>query len=184
MTIRRIESDECAAQGFELKSEDAAKAHVASEPEAVRQEELLVPQTQTEQPGAVAPEVPADQLGTSGIDTSEASFAATSEPSEEEKDQPVQNEPEPLSGRIEPTLGIDLGYKALQGNGTTEKEGATEPSFKMTSDETLDQKLVQARSLLQSSLSNHAVELLEEIALKGNDEQRAAALKLLTEKQP
>ena len=81
-------------------------------------------------------------------------------------------------------LGIDLGYKALQGNGTTEEKGATEPSFKMTSDETLDQKLVQARSLLQSSLSNHAVELLEEIALKGNDEQRAAALKLLTEKQP
>lgn len=181
---RRIESDECAAQGFELKSEDAAKARVASESEAIRQEELLVPQTQTEQPGAVAPEVPADQLGTSEIGTSEASFAATSEPSEEEKDQPVQNEPEPLSGRIEPTLGIDLGYKALQGNGTTEEKGATEPSFKMTSDETLDQKLVQARSLLQSSLSNHAVELLEEIALKGNDEQRAAALKLLTEKQP
>lgn len=182
---RRIESDERAAQGFELKGEDATQARPINEPESVCQEEISEPQTEHSE--AVVPETAAEHLGTSETGPSEVSLPATntpSEPSEAENNGPEQNEPEPVTGRIEPTLGIDLGHNATQDNAPTDAGTSAEPSFKIASDESLDRKLVQARSLLQSSLSDHAIELLEEIALKGNDEQRAAALKLLTEKQP
>ena len=182
---RRIESDERAAQGFELKGEDATQARPINEPESVCQEEISEPQTEHSE--AVVPETAAEHLGTSETGPSEVSLPATntpSEPREAENNGPEQNEPEPVTGRIEPTLGIDLGHNATQDNAPTDAGTSAEPSFKIASDESLDRKLVQAMSLLQSSLSDHAIELLEESALKGNDEQRAAALKLLTEKQP
>ncbi len=174
---RRIASDERAARGFELKSQSSPELgaqHLTEDRRSaqeigvqdLRPQENLPETTDADRrtPHSVETGMPVVGIGSSEIET--------------------KNEPEPVLGRIEPTLGIESGDKNPESNASGKEALSQTPDLNTVSEQSLDQKLTQARALLQASLSNRAIELLEEIALKGNEKQRAAALKLLTEKQP
>lgn len=174
---RRIASDERAARGFELKSQSSPELgaqHLTEDRRSaqeigvqdLRPQENLPETTDADRrtPHSVETGMPVVGIGSSEIET--------------------KNEPEPVIGRIEPTLGIESGDKNPESNASGKEALSQTPDLNTVSEQSLDQKLTQARALLQASLSNRAIELLEEIALKGNEKQRAAALKLLTEKQP
>ena len=180
---RRLESDERAEQGFELKGETLSQATPLSQPSSENRETKAPVNNDTS--AVIVSQVPVAENEQTETNDTNAENDKT-DLSESEKIVEVQNVsvPEPITGRIEPTLGIDFGQARSEMPSQESSEVGPAESKESTTDQTLDQKLVQARTLLESSLSNRAIELLEEIALKGDEKQRAAALKLLTEKQP
>ena len=160
---QRMESDSYAERGFELKGEKFdAPAPAEISPMQASSEEPVIPQEEVkEQKENVAATEPAP-------------FEVTEEPAQTS------------DARIEPTLGINLG------NVSSEEKPQEEASFNevppvapVTPNEAIpdvafEQKLTEVKELLKDSLSEKALEILEEIALKGDEKQRAAALRLLT----
>ena len=174
---RRIASDVRAARGFELKSPNSPELGAQHLTEDRRSAQEIG--AQDVHPRENLPETTdADRRTSHSV---EAGMPVVGIGSSEIE---TKNEPEPVLGRIEPTLGIESGDKNPESNASGKEALSQTPDLNTVSEQSLDQKLTQARALLQASLSNRAIELLEEIALKGNEKQRAAALKLLTEKQP
>ncbi len=159
---QRIESDSYAERGFELKGEqfDAdARTQVPVE-------------SATSLSDNVTQEVKAEP----------ESPVTANQSTVEQKDQTVQAS----DGRIEPTLGINLGNVSVEAKPqeeapSTKVEPAPEAKPSASNpDEALELKLTEVKALLKDSLSERALEILEEIALKGDEKQRAAALRLLT----
>ncbi len=159
---QRMESDRYAERGFELKGE---RFDAPTPVEKV--EEAPVPHD-------AAPVQEAKATGEGSTPTEALA--------REEKTQEVQE----AVGRIEPTLGINLGSVSSEAKPQElahlqEAAPATEATLSAAdSNEAFEQQLTEVKALLKDSLSEKALEILEEIALKGDDKQRAAALRLLS----
>ncbi len=160
---QRMESDSYAERGFELKTESF---------DAPKPTENQTLETPTQ-----------DLLGTQEEVKEPAEVPLAAEPAVEEKPEV----PQASDGRIEPTLGINLA--SVNAETATEEETpvstevAPECEVAPSSpnpDAALEQQLTEVKALLKDSLSEKALEILEEIALKGDEKQRAAALRLLT----
>ena len=175
---QRIESDRYAERGFELKGESVpAKALPEASPavESPKEENPVV----EEKP--VAEENPVVVEKTTEVSPAEPTEVVS--PIVEPQTQSTAN----LSDRIEPTLGIDLPGKETEETTTSPStetklpEDSVEAQVAETGKErTIDAQIEEARALLEGSLSEKALEILEQIALNGDEKQRAAALRLLT----
>ncbi len=166
---RRMESDAYAQRGFELKGESfglPARSEPTIRTENAEKDVLDQASALSEPTPEVKEEVVDGEAAKPEADALQAAIISN---------------PNPTAERIEPTLGIDLGVRKEES-----KESEVQPTETVSvplpsSDDMIEQKLLKARGLLEASLSDRAIELLEEIALKGDEKQRAAALKLLTE---
>ena len=181
---QRIESDRYAERGFELKGEVAPMKTTPEVSPAVEspKEEIAV---EEEKPVAEAkPEVEASPVveekpaEVTPAEQTEVHTSATEAQTQSATD---------VSNRIEPTLGIDLPGKVAEevttspSTETKASEGSVDPQVSETGEErTIDAQIEEARALLEGSLSEKALEILEQIALNGDEKQRAAALRLLT----
>ncbi len=177
---RRIESDRYAERGFELKGE-AAPVKVIPEVsptlESPKEEIRVEEEKNATEEKPVVEENPKLEEKSTEVSPAETPVAETQ----------IEQAIEASNNRIEPTLGIDLPGKAAQEattNSSTEtvpSEGSLESAVDETGKErTIDAQIEEARALLEGSLSEKALEILEQIALNGDEKQRAAALRLLT----
>ena len=183
---QRIESDRYAERGFELKSE-VAPVKTIPEPEvspavespkeeiAVEEEKPVAEVKPAVEASPVVEEKPAE---VTPAEQTEVHTSATEAQTQSATD---------VSNRIEPTLGIDLPGKVAEevttspSTETKASEGSVDPQVSETGEErTIDAQIEEARALLEGSLSEKALEILEQIALNGDEKQRAAALRLLT----
>jgi len=149
---QRMESDRYASRGFELKGERMGVAPTVTTPVSVAPaREPLAPSVEK----SVAVGVPEGSPRVSVVPETNAQDRAKAAGSGE------ASQPEPSSNPQAPVSPVTDAFKA-------------------SIDESMEQKLAKARGYIAASLSDRAIALLEEIALKGNEEQRAAAMKLLT----
>ena len=175
---QRIESDRYAERGFELKGESVpAKALPEASPavESPKEENPVVEEKPAAEENPVVVEKPTE--------VSPAEPTEVVSPIVEPQTQSTAD----LSDRIEPTLGIDLPGKVTEETTTSPStetklpEDSVEAQVAETGKErTIDAQIEEARALLEGSLSEKALEILEQIALNGDEKQRAAALRLLT----